>query len=268
MKIWNEVAPRYHKRWATATYGPFQSTKKLVEHVDVQKGFNVLDVACGTGVVTKRLSQKVGKLGHVIAADTSVTAIKIAKKYNKENSNISFVNSDAENFSFNQKFDAITCQYALFFFPNAVKALKNMKKNLKKSGKLGISVHGHRDNVPFFGAIYDAVTQFIPDYIPPGTPDLDRYGTKKSLRNEVKKSGFSNISIHDYVFKYSPGKFDDYWTNYTKYVAKPIKEKLSTLDRSQRKELKDMVKENTKPFTNRNGVINFPWEVLILTAKN
>ena len=268
MTIWNEVAPRYHKRWATATYGPFQSTKKLVEHIDVQKGFNVLDIACGTGVVTKRLSQKVGKLGHVIATDTSVTAIKIAKKYNKENSNISFVNSDAENFSFNQKFDAITCQYALFFFPNAVKALKNMKKNLKKSGKLGISVHGHRDNVPFFGAIYDAVTQFIPDYIPPGTPDLDRFGTKQSLRNEIKKSGFSNISIHDYVFKYSPGKFDDYWTNYIKYVAKPIKEKLSTLDRSQRKELRDMVKENTKPFTNRNGIINFPWEVLILTAKN
>ena len=115
MKIWNEVAPIYHKRWATATYGPFQSTKKLVEHVHIQKGFNVLDIACGTGVVTKRLSQKVGKSGHVIAADTSVTAIKIAKKYNKENSNISFVNSDAENFSFNQKFDAITCQYALFF---------------------------------------------------------------------------------------------------------------------------------------------------------
>lgn len=268
MEIWNEVAPRYHKRWATATYGPFQSTKKLVEHVDVKEGFNVLDVACGTGVVTKRLSQKVGKAGHVIAADTSVTAIKIAKKYNQGNSNISFVNSDAENFSFNQKFDVITCQYALFFFPNAVKALKNMKKNLKKSGKLGISVHGHRDNVPFFGAIYDAVTQFIPDYIPPGTPDLDRYGTKKSLKNEVIKSGFSNISIHEYVFKYSPGKFDDYWTNYIKYVAKPIKEKLSTLDRSQRKELKDMVKENTKLFTNRNGLIHFPWEVLILTAKN
>ena len=122
--------------------------------------------------------------------------------------------------------------------------------------------------LPFFGAIYDAVTQFIPDYIPPGTPDLDRFGTKQSLRNEIKKSGFSNISIHDYVFKYSPGKFDDYWTNYIRYFAKPIKEKLSTLYRSQRKELRDMVKENTKPFTNRNGVINFPWEVLILTAKN
>lgn len=269
IKVWNEVAPRYHKRWAaTAACGPFQSTEKLVGHMDVKKGYNVLDIACGTGVVTKRLSHKVGRAGHVVGADTSVTAIKIAQKYNKENSNVSFVNSDAENFSFSQRFDAVTCQYALFFFPNAAKALKNMRRNLKRSGKIGISVHGHRDKVPFFGAIYDAVTQVIPDYIPPGTPDLDRYGTKKSLRSEIKKSGFSDISIHDYVFRYSPGKFDDYWTDYTRYVAKPVKEKLSALDRPQRKELKEMVKENTRPFTNGDGIIHFPWQVLILTAKN
>lgn len=268
MKIWNEVAPRYHKRWATATYGPFQSTKKLVDHVNIKTGNKVLDIACGTGVVTKKLSQKVGKSGYVVGADTSVTAIKIAKKYSQKNSNILFVNADAENFSFNQKFDVVTCQYALFFFPNAVKALKNMRKNLKENGKLGISVHGYKDKVPFFSAIFDAVTKFVPDYLPPGTPSLDRYGTKKSLRDEVKKSGFSNISVRDYVFNYTLGTFENYWTNYIKYVAKPIKEKLSSLERSQKKELKDMIRENTKPFTKRDGIIKFPWEVLILTAKN
>ena len=84
MKIWNEVAPRYHKRWATAKRGPFQSTKKLIELIDIKKGNHVLDVASGTGVVTKLLKQKVGKAGYVIGADTSVTAIKVAKKWNKK----------------------------------------------------------------------------------------------------------------------------------------------------------------------------------------
>ena len=159
MAIWNEVAPRYHKRWATAKRGPFQSTKKLVELVNVEKGNQVLDIACGTGVVTKILNQKVGKLGYVVGADTSVTAIKVAKKWNNKASNILFVNADAENFSFKEKFDIITCQFALFFFPNAAKALKNMRINLKKSGKLGISVHGHPDKVPFFdsGAISPSI---------------------------------------------------------------------------------------------------------------
>ena len=267
MVIWNEVAPRYHKRWAALNHGPFQSTKKLVELVNAQKGDRVLDVACGTGVVTKRLANRVGKSGCVIGTDTSVTAIKIAKKWNENISNILFVNADAENFTLKERFDIITCQYALFFFPNAIKALKNMRKSLKKSGKLGISVHGHKDRVPFFGNILDAVTQFIPDYVPPGTPSLDRYGTKRSFIDEVKKAGFSKISVKDYVFHYSPGNFDEYWRDYLRYVAKPIKEKLNLLERSQKKELKEMVRENTKPYTKRNGMIQFPWEVLILTAK-
>ena len=268
MVIWNEVAPRYHKRWATAKRGPFQSTKKLVELVNVEKGNQVLDIACGTGVVTKILNQKVGKLGYVVGADTSVTAIKVAKKWNNKTSNILFVNADAENFSFKEKFDIITCQFALFFFPNAVKALKNMRINLKKSGKLGISVHGHPDKVPFFDSIFDAVTQFIPDYVPPGTPDFDRFSTKKLLKDEVKKVGFSKIVVNDYNFQYSPGNFEQYWGNYLRYAAKPIKEKMNLLKKSQKKELKEMVRANTKPFTKKNGIIQFPWEILILTAQN
>lgn len=268
MSVWNEVAPRYHKRWATAKKGPFQSTKKLVELIDVKKGDHILDVASGTGVVTKLLNQKVGKSGFVVGADTATTAIKVAKKWNKKTPNLLFVNADAENFSFKEKFDIITCQYALFFFPNAQKALKNMKNSLKESGKLGISVHGHPDRVPYFDSIFDAVTKFIPNYVPPGTPDFDRFGTKKALRDEIKKAGFRKITVKDYNFPYSPGTFEQYWSNYLRYVAKPIKEKLDSLEGSQRKELKEMVRDNTKQYTKKNGMIQFPWEVLILTAKH
>jgi len=266
--IWNEVAPRYHKRWASINQGPFQSTSKLIQCLDVNKGDNVFDLACGTGVVTKKIKQKVGRMGHVVGGDTSITAIKTAKKWVGVQTNLDFVNMDAENFSFSKQFDIITCQYALFFFPNAQKALKNIKKNLKKKGKLGITVHGAAEKVPFFNSIFDAVTKFIPDYSPPGSPDLDRFGTKTSLKKEVRKAGFSKIMVKNYVFKFNPGTFDDYWRNYLRYVAKPLKEKLDTLDGIKRKELKNIVRENVKPYTLKNKKIEFPWEVLILTAKN
>lgn len=265
--IWNELAPRYHKRWASSNSGPFQSTKKLVELINVEKGTKALDIACGTGVVTKKLGEKIGKEGYVVGVDTSIIAIKLAKKFNK-NPNLHFVNIDAEKFSFQEKFDVVTCQYGLFFFPNAKNALKNMKNSLKESGTLGISVHGRKDKVPFFGNILDAVTEYIPDYVPPGTPSLDRYGTKKALRDEIKKAGFSKISVKDFVFKYSPGNFEDYWKNYLRYVAKPIKQKLNKLEKSQKRDLKEKIRQNTKQHTKRNGIIEFPWEVLILTAKN
>jgi ubiquinone/menaquinone biosynthesis C-methylase UbiE len=268
MRIWNEVAPRYHKRWASLNKGPFQSTKKLIELIKINKNNLVLDVACGTGVVTKQIQKKVGKSGHVIGIDTSTTAIKIAKKENKGNKNLDFLNADAENFSFSKKFDIVTCQYALFFFPNAQKALKNIKNSLKKSGSIGISVHGSNENVPFFSSILDSATKYIPDYIPPGTPNLDRFGTKSALKIEVRKAGFSNIVIKEFIFNYNPGKFEDYWRNYIKYIAKPLKEKLNTLEYSKRKEFKNSVKEKTLQYTKRNGDIIFPWQVLILTAKN
>ena len=268
MKIWNEVAPRYHKSWASVNKGPFQSTKKLIELIKINKNNLVLDIACGTGVVTKQIQKKIGKSGHVIGIDTSTTAIKIAKKENEKNKNLDFLNADAENFSFSKKFDIVTCQYALFFFPNAQKALKNIKNSLKKSGMIGISVHGSNDNVPFFSSILDSATKYIPDYIPPGTPNLDRFGTKSALRTEVRKAGFTNIVTKEFIFNYNPGKFEDYWKNYIKYIAKPLKEKLNALEYSKRKEFKNSVKEKTLQYTKRNGDIIFPWQVLILTAKN
>ena len=265
MKIWNEVAPRYHKRWASVNKGPFQSSKKLIESVGISKGDLVLDLACGTGAVTKEIYNKIQNSGYVIGADTSIAAIKIAKKWTSKRSNLDFINADAEKFSFSKKFDIVTCQYALFFFPNAQKALKNMRNNLKKSGKIGISVHGK--NVPFFDSILDSVTKYIPDYIPPNSPDLDRFGTKSALRSEISKAGFSNVIVKEFLFQYSPGIFEDYWTNYIRYIPKPLKEKINALGYSKRNELKLSVEEKTAQYTKKNGQIIFPWQVLISTAK-
>src|SRR5574338_207997 len=124
---WNEVAPRYHKRWAGKGVGPFQSTQKLVQMAKIKPGNLVLDLACGTGAVTQLVLRKVGKSGRVIGIDSSKTALTIAKKSIRAK-NVDFAVFDAESFGFNCKFDVVTCQYALFFFPHATKALVNIKK--------------------------------------------------------------------------------------------------------------------------------------------
>ena len=265
MKIWNELAPRYHKRWATHNTGPWKSSQKLVEMTKIKKGDRVLDLACGTGVVTKKIASKVGNKGRVIGLDSSFTAIKIAKKWNMHNRNLDFVNGDAEKFYLNEKFDVITCQYALFFFPNSQKALKNIAKNLKKTGMLGISVHGN--NTPYFSSIVDVVTKFIPDYLPVGSARLDRFGTMPELKKEIRKANFRQVTIKEFMFSYCPGTFDDYWGNYRRYVAKPIKEKLNQQSKKDQADIRRQVKEKTGQFTKKNGKIVFPWQVLISTAK-
>lgn len=266
INTWNEIAPRYHKRWAGKSVGPFQSTQKLVKMAKLHRGDLVLDLACGTGAVTREIISKIGRSGHVIGADTSTTALSIAKKSLKTK-NVDFVILDAENFAFNQKFDIITCQYALFFFPNAVKALSNIKKSLRKSGTLVIATHGAGDTVPYFSSILDPVQKYIPDYIPYGAPDLDRFGTRGGLKKAIEKAGFSHITIQEHKFWYSPGTFSKYWSDYLKYLAQPLKEKLDKLTPKQKTELQKTIKQKTAPYT-KNGVIKFPWKVLILSAKN
>ena len=56
--VWNEVAPFYHKRWAKNEIGPFAVTKKLLDSSKIKKGDSVLDIACGTGLVTKKLIER------------------------------------------------------------------------------------------------------------------------------------------------------------------------------------------------------------------
>ena len=140
ISVWNEVARFYHRRWAKDEIGPFGVTKKLLEISKIKNGDSVLDLACGTGLVTKKLIRKVGKTGKVFAIDSSESAIKIAKKWVGGAKNIYFVRGDAETIQFHTKFDVITCQFALFFFPNEQKVLKNMKKFLKKDGIIALSL--------------------------------------------------------------------------------------------------------------------------------
>ena len=263
--VWNEVAPFYHKRWAKNGIGPFGVTKKLLELSKIKKNDTVLDLACGTGLVTKKLIRKVGRSGLVYAIDSSESAIKIARKWTGDVKNLHFVRADAEKIQFKTEFDAITCQYALFFFPNEQKVLKNMKKFLKKNGTITLAVHG-KYNVPYFDCILEPVKKFIPNYLPK-YPEMDRFGTKETFTEVVKKAGFRKIIVKKFIFKYSPGTFSEYWNNYKRHLSKPLKEKFYSLTKFQKSNLREMVKDKTLEYTKKDGKIVFPWEVLVLTAK-
>ena len=266
ISVWNEVAQTYHRRWAKDEVGPFGVTKKLLELSKIKKGDSVLDLACGTGLVTKKLIRKVGDKGQVFAIDSSESAIKIAKRWVANAKNTHFVRGDAETIQFNTKFDVITCQFALFFFPNEQKVLKNMKKFLKKNGIIALSIHG-KNNVPYFDSILNPIKKFIPDYLPQ-YPEMDRFGTKELFKQTLSRAGFQKIIVRKFTFQYSPGKFSDYWGNYKRYLSKPLKEKFNSLSSFQKKNLREMVLDNTKSYTKKNGKILFPWEVLVLTARN
>jgi ubiquinone/menaquinone biosynthesis C-methylase UbiE len=211
------------------------------------------------------LSLKVGPQGLVVGVDISSGPLKIAKRWNYNRKNAEFVNADIEKLGFKEKFDLVTCQYGIMFLPRPQVALQNIRRLLEPTGMIIVVVHGTKSFVPYFSCIRDAIVKFVPDFIPLGTPNFDRFGTKDSLKKEFAKAGYKKIRIYEFNFSYKAGRFEDYWNDYFAYMAKPLKEKLKSLTSTQHKAMKEIARKSAQKYVKKGKVI-FPWKVLILSA--
>jgi SAM-dependent methyltransferase len=108
----------------------------LTEMADAKGGLG-LDVACGTGFVTRHLAQK---MRLVYGIDISVGMLKQATEYARERriGNIRFARSRAERLPFpDSLFDGVTCSGALHTFEDTVEALTEMARVMKSGARLG-----------------------------------------------------------------------------------------------------------------------------------
>lgn len=261
---WNIVAPQYHNGWASLGVGPFKSTQELVKIADISPNDKVLDLGCGTGVVSKLVSKHLDNNGMIIGVDLSRTALVIAKQYVMHPKSF-FIEMDAEYSRFNLQFDKILCQYALMFCPDIKSVLHNIKINLRNNGRLVIAVHGLEDEVPYFSSIMNSILKFIPDIRPDGTPTVHRFGNQDILQNLLEDSGFSNIIIKKYQFTYEAGTFEQYWNDYLGSTAYSLKPRIESIGYKTLQEIKLDSLKNTSRFIKNNKII-FPWTVLIASG--
>ena len=263
---WNIVAPDYHYNWANRHKGPFKSTEKVVNQAEINPSDKVLDMACGTGVVSAEIFYHLDKTGLLVGIDMSRTALTIAKKTTR-GPNVNFFEMDAENLGFKFTFDKILCQYGLMFFPDTARVLKTVKRILKHGGKIVFAVHGLAEEVPYFSSIMSSILKYIPDIRPKGTPTVHRFGNSDDLKKELESAGFSDISITRYVFSYEAGTFDEYWHDYMHSTANSIRPKIESTGEHIIDKIKNYSRENTMRYT-KHGKITFPWIILIASAYN
>ncbi len=263
---WNTVASDYHHNWADQKVGPFKSTTELVKVADIKPDDKVLDIACGTGVVSKEISQFLGPKGLLVGIDLSRTALNIARG-SITFPNTDFVEMDAENIGFNSKFDKVTCQYGLMFFPDSQKVLESIKKILNHKGVLVVAVHGLAEDVPYFSTIMKPILEYIPDIRPDGTPTVHRFGNPKDLESELEKAGFANVTVVRHEFAYKPGTFEEYWEDYMHSTANSIRAKIESHGKDTMDKIKKDAKKNASRYE-KNGKIAFPWIVLIASGFN
>jgi SAM-dependent methyltransferase len=121
----------------------------MVEAAQLTTGQSVLDVACGTGVLTRAAYEKVGPGGSVTGLDPGAGMLAVARE---RCPSVHWREGGAESMPFGEaSFDAVVCQFGLMFMDQP-RALREMLRVLKPGGRLAVAVWDSIENLPAFAA--------------------------------------------------------------------------------------------------------------------
>ncbi len=141
---WDLAAHDYEALWQ-AQLSPAQT--RLLSFASLQQGERVLDVACGTGLVTFPAAEAVGAQGHVTGIDISGEMIEAAKRAADRRglSNVCLTRMDAEALDLpDASFDVVMCALGLMYVPDPAQAVREMRRVLRPGGRMVIAVWGER----------------------------------------------------------------------------------------------------------------------------
>ena len=118
---------------------------RILDNAEVGEGMDVLDVACGTGVMFDYyLSRNVAS---VTGIDISPEMAKIASGKYQDQEKIRVLCGDVEEFSFDRKFDRIVVYNAFPHFPHPKRLIKILSVLLKEDGRLTVALGASREAI-------------------------------------------------------------------------------------------------------------------------
>lgn len=259
-QCWDRTAPKYGQM------GPpiFSiSAQRLLESLHLQPGDRLLDVACGTGAVAIPAAKQVGSSGQVTATDYSPCMVAEAEKEaNKHGlSNITCACMEAQNLELPaNSFDALTCGFALFLFPNMRRALAEMRRVLLPGGKVGLSLWGKGAIVPPWPILGETIKEYglqpvVPNPIPWRPEDIEALLTS---------AAFSDIEVVEERYDLPFREASEVW-EFTLSVG-PIEVMLEQLSKEKRQEFIDAFLSRIQGLATPEGIpANF--RVLYAVAK-
>ena len=179
----------------------------FLEYVPIERGARVLDVACGTGIVARLVSERIGDKRTVAGVDIEPSMIEVARKNTPLNASITWHVGSVEDMSFieTDSFDWVVCQQGFQYFNDKDRALREIYRVLKSNGGLAMFIARsvNKENQPYQWAKVEALSQHVSVEIGEKHRNLVPFydGNENDLRRQMLKAGFRKIDIQNVIFK-------------------------------------------------------------------
>jgi len=157
----------------------------------------VLEIAAGSGVVTRALAPKLSPGARYVVTDLNQPMLDYAASRQPPDNRITWRQADALALPFeNASFDLVCCQFGAMFFPDRTSGYREAKRVLKPGGHFLFNVWDRIEENIFADDVTNALARIFP-HDPPRflarTPH--GYYDMALIRSELEKAGFSRMVI-------------------------------------------------------------------------
>ena len=211
-EVFHSVAAKYDLMNDVLSGGLHRLWKRFtIELSGVRPGNRVLDIAGGTGDLTRKFSSLVGPSGEVVLADINDSMLKVGRDRLLDKGvagNVQFVQADAEALPFpDNHFDVVTIAFGLRNVTRKENALRSMLRVLKPGGRLLVLEFSKPGN-PLLAKAYDTYSfSFMPLAGKLITNDADSYRylaesirmhpDQETLKAMMVEAGFERVTYHN-----------------------------------------------------------------------
>lgn len=254
----NYLVPGIHARW----------TPIFLEYARPKPGDQVLDLACGTGIVARNLAPAVGGDGRVVGIDVNPDMLKVARDLPQpDGADIEWREGDAASLPLpDGVFDLATCQQGLQFFDDPSAGLSEMRRVMADDGRAAVSVwHGLSDH-PLYEALCTAEAQYLGTSVDAVSTPFS-LGDGGELSRLLLEAGFEHVDVstESHVVEFpSPDRF----VTLTLLAAASIIPK-SEMDAEARQEMVRTIRgevENVLREYVTSNTVSFPMHANIAVA--
>lgn len=193
-QITPQQAELYEERFVPALFAHWVDA--VLDATGVSAGQEVLDVACGTGIVARRAAERVGPTGSVTGLDLNPAMLDVAARVSPH---VTWKQGDVAGLPFDDhSFDAVTCQSAAMFFPDLTGALREMARVTRPGGTVAVQVFDLRESQPAYGPWIAMVARHAGEDALRMLGTYWVHGDRDIMRERCAAAGLRVTAIHDH----------------------------------------------------------------------